>query len=247
MSVTIIGSYLSPYVRKTLVCLQIKGVDYRIDPIVPFFGNDEFSRVSPLRRIPVYIDDRVALPDSTVICEFLEDRFPEPALLPASAELRANARWLEEFADSRMGEVFIWRLFNNLVINRFVWGQAVDEIQLRHTIDREIPSILDYLEARLPTAGYLFGAISIADIAIASFFRNASFSKYEVDPSRWPRTRHFADHVLDHPAFSSLRPFEELSLRTPIGEHRQALLDAGAPVTSETYATGRPRRGILRT
>ena len=41
----IIGSYLSPYVRKVLVCLDIKGVAYEIDPIVPFYGNDEFARL----------------------------------------------------------------------------------------------------------------------------------------------------------------------------------------------------------
>ena len=35
---TIIGSYLSPYVRKVLVCLEIKGIAYEIDPIVPFYG-----------------------------------------------------------------------------------------------------------------------------------------------------------------------------------------------------------------
>ena len=42
-------------------------------------------------------------------------------------QLRARARWLEEFADTRMGEVFIWHLFNQLVIRRFVWGEAPDE------------------------------------------------------------------------------------------------------------------------
>jgi hypothetical protein len=34
-STLIVGSYLSPYVRKVLVCLALKGVAYRIDPIVP--------------------------------------------------------------------------------------------------------------------------------------------------------------------------------------------------------------------
>ena len=51
--VTIIGSYISPYVRKVLVCLHLKGIAYEIDPIVPFFGDERFSRLSPLRRIPV--------------------------------------------------------------------------------------------------------------------------------------------------------------------------------------------------
>lgn len=41
-STKIIGSYLSPYVRKVLVCLRLKNVPYEIDPIVPFYGNDQF-------------------------------------------------------------------------------------------------------------------------------------------------------------------------------------------------------------
>ena len=114
--VQIIGSYLSPYVRKVLVVLDLKRIAYEIDPIVPFLGDDRFSALSPLRRIPVLIDDAVTLADSTVICEYLEERHPEPALLPARCRERARARWLEEFADTRMGEVFIWRLFNQVAI-----------------------------------------------------------------------------------------------------------------------------------
>ena len=53
-TLTVIGNYLSPYVRKVLVCLELKGIPYRIDPIAPFVGNEDFSRLSPLRRIPVH-------------------------------------------------------------------------------------------------------------------------------------------------------------------------------------------------
>ena len=57
--VRIIGSYISPYVRKVLVVLDMKGLSYEIDPIIPFMGDDRFSAVSPVRRIPVLMDDRV--------------------------------------------------------------------------------------------------------------------------------------------------------------------------------------------
>ena len=67
-----------------------------------------------MRRIPVLIDDSTTLADSSVICEYLDERYPQPALLPKGARFRARARWLEEFADTRMGEVFVWHLFNQL-------------------------------------------------------------------------------------------------------------------------------------
>ena len=44
----IIGSDLSPYVRKVLVCLGIKGVSCEIDPILPFYGNEESARYAIL-------------------------------------------------------------------------------------------------------------------------------------------------------------------------------------------------------
>lgn len=242
---TIVGSYLSPYVRKVLVCLELKGIAWQIDPIVPFYGNDAFTRLSPLRRIPVLIDDLVTLADSTVICEYLEERYSAPALLPNGAGPRARARWLEEYADTRMGEVFIWRYYNQLVIRRFVWDEKPDEDVLRRAREEEIPQILDFLEDELPAEGFLFGAIGLPDIAIASFFRNAYLARLTLDATRWPRTADFVARALDHAAFAKLRPLEELLLRTPIAEHRAALVAAGAPVAPQTFATTRPRRGIL--
>ena len=132
--VKIIGSYISPYVRKVLAVLIAKGVPYEIDPIVPFMGDDRFAELSPLRRVPVLIDDRGTLCDSSVICQYLEDRHPEPALYPADVADRARARWLEEFADTRMGDVFVWRYFNQLVIRRFVWGEEPDHELVRRTL-----------------------------------------------------------------------------------------------------------------
>ena len=80
--IRIVGSPISPYVRKVLACLELKKLEWEIDPIVPFFGDDRFSQLSPLRRIPVLLDERVSLCDSSVICQYLEDRWPEPALYP---------------------------------------------------------------------------------------------------------------------------------------------------------------------
>jgi len=171
------GSYQSTYVRKVLVCLDIKGIGYRIDPIVPFFGNDDFSRLSPVRRIPVLVDDLVTLPDSTGICEYLDERYPDPPLLPATAQARARCRWLEEYADTRMGEVFIWRLFNQRVINPHVWNRPTDDAVVARALDHEIPAILDYLETELPAQGYLCDPVGTADVAIATFFRHAACAR----------------------------------------------------------------------
>jgi len=243
--VQIVGSYLSPYVRKVLVALALKGLPYEIDPIVPFLGDERFSRLSPLRRIPVLVDDRVTLADSSVICQYLEDRYPQPALYPADIVDRARARWLEEFADTRMGEVFVWRLYNELAIKPYVWGEATDRAVVERARNEEIPNILSYLEEQIPARGYLFQSLGIADISIATFLRNAAFVRYRIDAARWPKTEGLVREVLDSPAFRALAPFEERLLRKPIVEHRTALAEMGAPLSDETYAGASLRRGIL--
>lgn len=242
----IIGSYLSPYVRKVLVTLDLKGIAYEIDPIIPFFGNEEFSRLSPLRRIPVLIDGDVVLSDSSVICQYLEDKYPASSIYPADIAQRAQARWIEEYADTRLGDVLIWKLYNETVIKPFVWKKPTDLALLEKVKTHEIPQVLDYLEGVAPAQGFVFGKISIADISIAAFFRNAAIARYEIDVSRWPKTAAWVNRVLAEPSFQKLKTFEDKLIRTPIPHHREALEKMGAPLTLTSYASASPRQGFFQ-
>src|SRR3982751_3828222 len=170
--ITIIGSFVSPYVRKVLACMNLKDLGYEVDPITPFYGNDEFERLSPLRRIPILIDGDFAISDSSVICAYLDEAYPGHRLFPAEARDRARARWLEEFADTRLGDVFIWGFFYQKVVRPLVWGEPVDEARVAKSLNEDIPTALDYLEQQLPEEGFLFDEIGAADIAVASFFQN---------------------------------------------------------------------------
>ena len=241
----VIGSYLSPYVRKVLVSLEMKGVPYQVDPIVPFYGNDEFEKLSPLRRVPVLIDDQVSISDSTVICEYLEERYPSPALLPRGAADRARARWLEEFADTRMGDVIVWRLFAQVAIRRAVWGEPADDAVVTQARDVELPAIQDLLEREAPVQGFLFGEVSIADIAVAAMFRNAAFARWRIDAARWPRTASWVERTLALPAFTTLTRFEDLIARVPIAQQRDALVAGGAPIAAHSVGSQTPRRGVM--
>jgi Glutathione S-transferase len=243
---TIIGNYLSPYVRKVLVCLELKGIPYRIDPIAPFVGDDAFGRLSPLRRIPVLLDGDLVLNDSTVICEYVQDRFPEVPLYPADPVQRAKARWLEEYCDSQLGDVIVWRMFFQKGVRRFLFNEGTDEDVVRRAREEELPVALDYLEAQLPAQGWIFGEVSIADISIAAFFRNAVFVRYQVDAARWPRVAGLLERAWALPAFHTLARYEDGSLRTPLPEQRAALAAMGAPITETTYGTAAPRYGVRR-
>jgi glutathione S-transferase len=244
--VKIIGSFVSPYVRKVLACLNLKELSYEVDPITPFYGNEEFRRLSPLCRIPVLIDGDFAISDSSVICAYLDDAYPGHRLFPSDPKDRARARWLEEYADTRLGDVFIWGFFYQKIVRPLVWGEPGDEQRIAKSLNEDIPACLDYLEQELPDKGFLFGEIGAADIAIASFFRNGAYAAFEVDSQRWPINAAFVERTLAHPAIASLLKYEDVQRNAEIKSRRQALLDAGAPLTEETMGSREPRRGMMR-
>ena len=243
--IKVVGSFLSPYVRKVLVCLRLKKIDYKVDPLVPFFGSEEFTRLNPLRRIPLLFDDERVLRDSSAICEYLNEQYPAIDLFPNSPADRAHARWLEEFADTRMGDVFIWHYYNQLFIRKHIWKKEPEQEVLAKATEEEIPQVLDYLESELPGDGYLFGALSVADISIASFFKNAMFCGFEVDGERWPRVARFLDVILNTPEFSGLEEYELISLRTPVAERVAALASAGAPLWNSGLGDDVARKGVM--
>ena len=243
----VIGNYLSPFVRKVLVFLELKQVEYEIDPIVPFAGNDEFSRLSPLRRVPVLIDGAVVLNDSSVICQYLEDKYPMPALFPRDIAERAQARWLEEYADTHLADLLTGKLFYQIAVRRRLFQEPTDDAVVQRARDVEIPEALDYLEDLMPEDDFLFGALSIADISIASYFRTAGFVQYVIDAARWPLTASLMGRVHALPVFAKLAKLEScLLLPVPPLDQRAALVSAGAPLSSDTFGTAALRHGIPR-
>jgi glutathione S-transferase len=242
----IIGSFVSPYVRKVLACMNLKGLDYEVDPITPFFGNEEYERLSPLRRIPVLIDGDFSVSDSSVICAYLDEAYPGTPLLPSGPRERARARWFEEYADTRLGDIFIWGLFYQKIVHPLVWGEPGDQVRIGKSLNEDIPAALDYLEGELPADGFLFGAIGLADIAVASFFQNGFYAGFSVDAERWPRTSAFVARTLAHPCVAVLLKYEDIQRNADIKGRRQALLDAGVRLTETTMGLREPRQGMMR-
>ncbi|HEV2606772.1 MAG TPA: glutathione S-transferase family protein, partial [Xanthomonadaceae bacterium] len=183
----VIGIPLSPFVRKVLLTLEIKGLDYELDPATPLNPPDGFRRISPLGKVPGYIDDALEISDSSVICQYLEDRHPEPSLYPRDPAQRARARWFEEYADTKLLEVLGPPLFFERVVKPRFLKQPTDEDRVAANIANGIPPALDYLETVVPETGWLVdGVFSIADLSVPSFFANARMAGYEVDAQRWP-------------------------------------------------------------
>jgi glutathione S-transferase len=96
-----------PYAARTRITLAEKGIPY--DAVEIDLSNRPawLYEKNPLGRVPVYEEDEgLVLPESEVIMEYLEERFPEPALWPADPAERALGRlWLNRFGD-RLGDAY---------------------------------------------------------------------------------------------------------------------------------------------
>jgi glutathione S-transferase len=242
---TIIGGLVSPFVRKVLAVCEMKGVPYRLDPIVPFYGDDKFSEINPLRRIPVLIDDQVSVSDSTVICEYLDERYPSPALLPLLPADRARARWIEEFADTRLADVCIWRIFYEAVVSPFIWQRPRDKEKIARAVADDLPCVMADLERLAPAEGFLFGSVAIPDIAVAVMIRNLVWARIEPDWARWPRTCAWAERTNGVPGLTRLTGIADRLVRTQPERHRAVLAELGMPLTETTVAGKAPRRGPM--
>jgi glutathione S-transferase len=96
-----------PYAARARVVLAEKGLDYDAVEIDLDDRPAWLYEKNPLGRVPVYEEDGgLVLPESRVIMEYLEERYPEPPLWPADPAERALGRlWLERF-DDRLGRAY---------------------------------------------------------------------------------------------------------------------------------------------
>jgi glutathione S-transferase len=166
-------------------------------------------------------------------------------MFPLGPAARAHARWLEEFADTRMGDVFIWRIFNNAVIRPNVWKQPRDDEAIAATLRDELPVVMDYLEAIAPTDGFVCGALAFADIAIAVNFANLRWSKTPVDLLPWPNTTAWIGRVEATPALARLTGLAERTMTVRGAERRALYAEIGIPLTENTLAGPGFRKGPM--
>lgn len=222
--ITIIGSPVSPYVRKVLANLDMKGVPFRCIPQVPFVADENFTKLSPLRQIPVMQIGEFTLPDSTAIVQYLEDVYPEPAAYPGDAKNRARVRWFEEYADGHLGKNVTFSLFFQKVVRPRVLKEEPDQAIIDDTIKVHIPNALDYLESELAGTDFLCGEISVADITIAAMMKNAFWAGWTLDDGRWPRFAAYLARMYDHPSLAKVNSLAEAILAASPAEHA-AILD----------------------
>jgi glutathione S-transferase len=190
------GVQLSPFVRKALLVLDYKGIPYESIDVFPGSDDAGFRAISPLGKVPILEDDGFTIPDTSVICRYLDRTHPEKPIYPADPKLEAQACWLEEFADSKLVEACAG-LFQQRFLFPKMMNQPTDEARVTEILSTMMPPLLDYLETQMPESGPLVGdSISIADISVLTCFLQAQYGQFEVDGSTHPKLRSYLDAAL---------------------------------------------------
>ncbi|MEO1169025.1 MAG: glutathione S-transferase family protein [Pseudomonadota bacterium] len=149
------------------IALHEKNLSYD-DVIVDVFSNQPdaaFRDINPFAQIPVLEDGGLILAESLAILEYLEEKYPSPALMPGTIEKRATARklmcWGTDYWPPAWKKWMAPRLPKS---DADPWtDESVDEGR------KEIAAHLDILEPLLANADWLVGEYSLADICYAPF------------------------------------------------------------------------------
>jgi len=145
---------LSPYAQKVKIALYEKGIPFTAKTPNLFGGTEsEFLESSPRREVPTLIDGDVKIFDSTVILEYIEDRWPDPPLLPASPADRARVRMLEDQCDTYV-EAINWGLAEIRVFGRAT-GELAERITAR--AGEQLAGVHRWLERELGVRSWFNG------------------------------------------------------------------------------------------
>lgn len=208
------GVSLSPFVRKVRAVLALKSIEYELVNVMPGAIDAEFQAKSPLSKIPVWEEGDFALPDSSVICAYLERVVPSPAVYPADARAFAKTLFWEEYADTRMVDSGTPVFFQRIVRAKVFKQPPDDEIVRRH-VEEVLPPVFDQLEALFigrdradPTE------LSLGNLAIWSPFVNLEHADFELDGAMWPGLARFLESFGEHPVLAKIVAEERAALTT---------------------------------
>lgn len=162
---------LSPYAMKIRMILYEKGVEFEKHEIHTEDQREELLSANPRGEVPALVDGNAVISDSKVIAEYIEEKFPEPPLLPRDPAARARCRRLELTADTELDAAVI-----ALSVFKFFRTELAE--RLPDQTARAVQSVRGHfarLERVLAGKEYFLEKFSRADLAFAPHVGAASY------------------------------------------------------------------------
>lgn len=153
------GFHISNYFNKTRIAMMEKGLEFELDPNRRPSQAPEFLERSPMGKVPFLETDDAVLSESQVICEYLEDAYPEKPLYPRDPLERARVRELITHMELHI-ELVARRLYGDVFFKRPVSAETREEVK------KQLTKGVRALQARARFAPYLAGSqLTLADVA----------------------------------------------------------------------------------
>lgn len=212
---------LSPYAQKVRIMLREKGLPFEVRlPDGLGSGVDTgYSAQNPRLEVPALVCDEGTLFDSTVILEYLEDRYPTPAMRPAAPIDRARCRTIEEVCDTQY-EAINWGLGEL----RFFGRAKGHQDEMRAVGARETADLQSWLESQFQPSGWMtgddFGWGDLVAIPVVTMSR-----VFGIEPPAGSKLARWLERVLARPTVA--KTAAEAMVGVEGMGHYSGLLDAG--------------------
>lgn len=194
------------------IVLNLKGLRFETMPVHMLRGggeqhHPEYSRIHPLRLVPSLEIDGLPLTQSLAICEYLEERWPTPPILPIGPAARARVR-----AIAAAIACDVHPLNNLRALKYLVADLGANEDQklawYRHWISLGLEGVERMLADSQATGTYCHGDMpTLADAFLVPQVSNAL--RYHCSTDAYPTTTRIYNHCLKHPAFFSASPDQQ--------------------------------------
>ena len=201
------GFWRSLATYRVRIALSLKGQSFD-ETLVDLLAGEQFggdvAKYNPHHTVPVLIDGATALTQSFAILEYLEERFPEPPLLPADPLARAEARALALTTVADAHPLTVPRVRKRLA-EQFGAGDADIQSWAQHWQHSALTAIETRLAARAVQHPFCCGpAPGIADICIASHLAGSALFGTPLDAFPITTAIHARCQALE--AFSQTAP-----------------------------------------
>jgi len=165
---------LSSYAQKVKIALREKGVAFDVETpqgLGSGTAAGPFASSSPRNEVPALIDGEARIFDSTIILEYLEDKFPTPPLLPRDPAARARARMIEDVCDT-LYEAINWGIGE---IRWFKRAEGAQAEAMTANASRQTAELQAWLASELGARDWFNGeSFGWSDLSVAPYL-NRSF------------------------------------------------------------------------
>jgi glutathione S-transferase len=194
---------LSPFCRKVRLTLAEKKIEVELVEERYWEQGQDFLRRNPAGKVPVLKIENRTLSESQAICEYLEETFPEPRLMPRDAEGRYEVRRLCAWFDDKFHDEVTSKLLYERVNKKIMGLGYPDSRNVKFGAGR-IKYHLDYLSWLLDQRRWLAGdQMTLADLSAAAHLSALDYIS-DVDWNRSQNVRDWYAKIKSRPSFRSL-------------------------------------------